>query len=82
MTRFSIFLILFSLILAACAVPLPASPTTPAATPAPPSSLTLVTHDSFDVSEEVLQQFQKQTGIKIQILKSGDAGEMLNTLIL
>lgn len=82
MTRFSIFLILFTLILAACVVPLPASPATPAVTPAPPSSLTLVTHDSFDVSEEVLQQFQTQTGIKIQVLKSGDAGEMLNTLIL
>lgn len=49
---------------------------------APPESLTLVTHDSFDVSADVLQQFEKETGIKIELLKSGDAGEMLNTLIL
>ena len=49
---------------------------------ASPESIILVTHDSFDVSAEVLQQFEKETNIKVELLKSGDAGEMLNTLIL
>jgi thiamine transport system substrate-binding protein len=53
-----------------------------AATPVPAGELTLVTHDSFDASEEVIKQFQDETGIKLNILKSGDAGEMLNTLLL
>ena len=64
-------ILLLFLLLAACA--------RPAATP---DSLTLVTHDSFDVSADVLQEFKEQTGVDVQILKSGDAGEMLNTLIL
>ncbi len=46
------------------------------------TEVTLVTHDSFDASEEVLQRFTEETGIKIDILKAGDAGEMLNTLLL
>ncbi|NOZ49125.1 MAG: thiamine ABC transporter substrate-binding protein [Chloroflexi bacterium] len=69
----SLFLIF---LLAACAIPQP--PTTATK----PSSLTLITHDSFDVSEDVLQQFTAETGIEVKILKSGDAGEMLNTLLL
>ncbi len=64
----------------------PQAPTqtpTKAPTQAPASSeVTLVTHDSFDASEEVLQAFTAETGIKINILKAGDAGEMLNTLLL
>ena len=57
---------------------------TPAQAPNKPSSteVTLVTHDSFDASDEVLQKFTDETGIKINILKAGDAGEMLNTLLL
>ena len=69
---------------AACATPLP--PATPvSATPAAPppaTTLTLVTHDSFDISQEVLSAFTEQTGIAVQVLKSGDAGEMLNTMLL
>lgn len=44
--------------------------------------LTLVTHDSFSVSEEVLSQFEAETGIQIEILRSGDAGLMVNQAIL
>lgn len=86
-------LILFTLLivlLAACGAPaLPtatpqaqagASPTTPAQTE--PTEITLVTHDSFDASEEVIAQLQAETGVKLNILKSGDAGEMVNTLLL
>jgi len=46
------------------------------------TTLTLVTHDSFNVSEAVLDAFQKENGITVQILKSGDAGAMVNQSIL
>jgi thiamine transport system substrate-binding protein len=44
--------------------------------------LTLVTHDSFAVSEDVLAQFEAEAGITVQILRSGDAGTMVNQAIL
>jgi thiamine transport system substrate-binding protein len=46
------------------------------------NTLTLVTHDSFNVSEDVLAQFEKDSGIKVEILRSGDAGVMVNQSIL
>lgn len=46
------------------------------------STLTLVTHDSFAVSEDVLNAFQSETGITVEILRSGDAGVMVNQSIL
>jgi len=45
-------------------------------------TITLVTHDSFAVSETVLEEFQAETGITVQILRSGDAGAMVNQSIL
>ena len=44
--------------------------------------VTLVTHDSFAIGEEVLAEFTAETGIRVEILQSGDAGEMLNKAIL
>jgi thiamine transport system substrate-binding protein len=44
--------------------------------------LTVVTHDSFAVSEDVLAAFEAQTGITIEILRGGDAGVMVNQSIL
>ena len=46
------------------------------------NTVTLVTHDSFAVSKPVLRAFTKQTGIKVKVLKSGDAGAALNQAIL
>ena len=45
-------------------------------------TITLVTHDSFSVSEEVLTTFTEDTGITVELLPSGDAGSMLNQAIL
>lgn len=45
-------------------------------------TLTLVTHDSFAVSTEVISGFEQLTGAKIQILEAGDAGAALNKSIL
>jgi thiamine transport system substrate-binding protein len=41
-----------------------------------------LTHGSFDLPKELLAQFEKDAGVKLQIVKAGDAGEMVNKLIL
>jgi thiamine transport system substrate-binding protein len=46
------------------------------------TTIRLVAHDSFAVSKKVLASFTKQTGVKIELLQSGDAGEVLNQAIL
>jgi thiamine transport system substrate-binding protein len=45
-------------------------------------TVTLVTHDSFDVSESVLEEFEADTGTTVEVLPSGDAGSALNQAIL
>jgi thiamine transport system substrate-binding protein len=42
----------------------------------------LLTHDSFDVSKSVLQEFERQSGIDVEILPAGDAGQLVNRAIL
>ncbi len=44
--------------------------------------VTLVTHDSFNVSPEVLERFTEETGYRVQILRAGDAGVMVNQAVL
>lgn len=46
------------------------------------NTLTVVAHDSFAYTEELLAQFQDETGITVEVLRLGDAGTMLNQLIL
>ncbi len=46
------------------------------------TTITLVTHDSFDVSDEVLAAFTEDTGIVVELLAAGDAGSMVNQAIL
>jgi len=45
-------------------------------------SITVMTHDSFDVSKEVIATFEKDNKVKIRFLKSGDAGAALIQAIL
>lgn len=47
-----------------------------------PMPLRVLTHSSFDLPKELLAQFEKDAGVKLQIVKAGDAGEMTNKLIL
>ena len=44
--------------------------------------IALMTHDSFDVSEEVIAIFEEAEGVTVTILPSGDAGTALNQAIL
>jgi thiamine transport system substrate-binding protein len=53
-----------------------------ASRPAEPVTITLVTHDSFVVSEDLLNGFLADTGITVELLPAGDAGEALNQSIL
>jgi thiamine transport system substrate-binding protein len=62
-----------ALFLAACS---------PQATPAGPQTLTVMTHDSFAVSEDVVKSFEEANNAKIVFLPSGDAGAALNKAIL
>src|SRR4051794_10450692 len=52
------------------------------ASAASPTTITLVTHDSFAISKSVLADFKKETGITVKILQSGDAGAALNQVVL
>lgn len=44
--------------------------------------LRLLTHSAFALPKPLLAQFEKEAGVKLRISKAGDAGEMLNKLIL
>lgn len=45
-------------------------------------TVTVMTHDSFAVSEEVLAAFEDRHGIRVRILEAGDTGTALNKAIL
>lgn len=42
----------------------------------------LVTHDSFNLPDEVLEGFTEETGYELTVRPSGDAGELTNQLVL
>jgi thiamine transport system substrate-binding protein len=72
------------LLVSACAAPSPAATPTasPSPTPSGPRTLTLMTHDSFAISESVLQAFEEANNAIVQHLPAGDAGAALNQAIL
>jgi len=76
MKRFSSIIVLVSalLLLASC--------TEAATTETPPSLLTVMTHDSFAVSEDVVKTFEAENDVSLVFLKSGDTGAALNRAIL
>lgn len=45
-------------------------------------SVVLVTHDSFVMSEELVNKFESESGYELKLVKAGDAGSMTNKLIL
>jgi len=69
MKRFFFLTILVSLVLAACA-------------PKGPAMLTVMTHDSFAISADVVTAFEQANNVKVTFLQSGDAGAALNKAIL
>jgi thiamine transport system substrate-binding protein len=66
------------------AVPPPVATSRPTVTtvPTPVPIVRLMTHDSFNVSEEVLQAFEEEYNIVVELLPAGDTGAALNQAIL
>jgi thiamine transport system substrate-binding protein len=69
-----VVLALLAAILAACSAS--------TQTPSGPRQLTVMTHDSFAISEPVILAFEQANNVKVAILPSGDAGTALNKAIL
>lgn len=47
-----------------------------------PVTLRLMTHDSFDISQQTIDEFTAQTGHQVEIFKAGDAGAVVNKAVL
>ena len=45
-------------------------------------TLSVMTHDSFSISEKLLEDFQSEHGVRVRFLKSGDTGTAVNKAIL
>ena len=72
-----VFLVLALIgLLAACA------PAAAPATPAGPATLTVMTHDSCAVSEELIRQFEQENNVTLVFAKSGDTGAAVNLAVL
>lgn len=69
-------LLLSILVLVAC------TPQATATESAGPQTITVMTHDSFSVSEEVVKSFEEVNNAEVVFLQSGDAGAVLNKAIL
>ncbi len=46
------------------------------------TTVKLVTHESFVAPKELLAKFTEQTGYKVQVMASGDAGKLANSVVL
>jgi thiamine transport system substrate-binding protein len=51
-------------------------------TAAAPTAVTVVTHDSFAIPDDVLAAFEASSGLKVTFVEPGDAGTLVNQLIL
>ena len=45
-------------------------------------TVVLITHDSFAASESVLEAFEEANGLRLEVLRAGDAGAMVIQAIL
>jgi thiamine transport system substrate-binding protein len=52
------------------------------APPEEPRTLTVMTHDSFAASEELIRQFESEHNVTLSFVRSGDTGSALNQAIL
>ena len=72
----AVFVILvLAMVLSACSAPA-------ASKSAKPAILTVMTHDSFAASEEVIKGFEDEHGVEVHFVKAGDTGAALNKAIL
>lgn len=69
-----------ALALSACADS--STPTDNQSDPASPTTVTVVTHDSFAVPDDVLAAFESEHNLEVELVAPGDAGALVNQLIL
>jgi len=60
----------------------PSAPATPVPSSFAPTTVTLITHDSFALTKSLLSDFTAKTGITIRLISQGDAGEVVNKAAL
>jgi thiamine transport system substrate-binding protein len=60
----------------------PSVPATPVPSSFAPTTVTLITHDSFALTKSLLSDFTARTGITITLISQGDAGEVVNKAAL
>ncbi|MBN2500526.1 MAG: thiamine ABC transporter substrate-binding protein [Anaerolineales bacterium] len=75
------FLLVTTILLAACGGATE-TPTAEPATPSGPRTLTVMTHDSFAVSEDVIAQFEAENDVTVTFLMSGDTGTAVSKAVL
>jgi thiamine transport system substrate-binding protein len=83
--KYFLFIIILALVSSACAQ----ATVSPMATAEPPTpvpgeqrTLTVMTHDSFAATDDVIRAFESAYDVVVRILPSGDAGTALNKAIL
>jgi thiamine transport system substrate-binding protein len=88
-TNWIISALIAGMIISACgpqtAAPETPQETAPVDTEAPPGqveTLTVMGHDSVEVSEDVVAVFEEEHNVDVQFLKAGDTGTALNQAIL
>ena len=47
-----------------------------------PTDVVLVTHDSFAISKDVREAFERESGLRLRLLQAGDANEAVNRALL
>ncbi len=47
-----------------------------------PVTITLVTHESFVVSDGMFESFTERTGVTVEVISAGDAGEVVSRAVL
>lgn len=73
-----------ALALAGCTASVPAnrSPSAQASAVSRQGEVTLVTYDSFPLSEKTIAAFKKESGYNLKVVKSGDGVELTNKIVL
>lgn len=74
-------LTILAMLVGACAPKEPSQSQTPKESQEP-RLLNVMTHDSFDITAELLEKFESENNVKVNIIKAGDTGSALNRLIL
>ena len=61
---------------------IPTAVPTAVPTPSGPRTLTILTHEAFAISDDVLKKFESDNNVTIKFIKEADAGPALNRAIL